>query len=169
MYTTQKRRFICHALGGAVVWMTIAGMGCTVEETVERENSSAMNFCAIQEGESHEHGVEAGEELDLYAVFSCGAPDWQLAVSQCDVEDVEGSFAVTTYFEFFYETERWGDHATSDFCSTFYADCGSIGPLEDGNYELHHGDDDWEFSVPSDEVMDCRRYGDEIETWRERN
>ncbi len=152
--------------GSAVMWMAFGAMGCTVEERVEEKDSEAVNFCVVEEDEAHESGIEAGEPLQLYAIYSCGTSDWEASVESCDVEDVDGGFEATTYFEFFYERDRWDDHVVNLACNHFYVECGSIGSLEEGEYTFEHGEVADEFSVPSDDVLDCQRHGMNLDFWR---
>lgn len=147
----------------ALSCLAVSITGCTETEVRHFEEPAYLDFCLFQDGDPRDGNLEAGQSAELFAAYDCAALEDELTDSECDVNVEDNVMDVFTYWELSRERQRWGSNVTVPACQPLVISCGEVEGLEEGEYELHHGDDSHEFEVPAETNLDCERWGADIE------
>lgn len=116
-------------------------VGCANVDKQILEDDPATKLCLLEREEGHE----------LVIFYTCQSDAKELVEANCSVDVIDNTLEVTSSFE--YEV---GEVARG-LCHRHQITC-PVSSLPDGEYILHHGESEHNFTLPSDTNLDCASY-----------
>ena len=145
--------------------IVLLNTGCGENDTVEdvdKEDSQSARICITESTDLDNTAVDTSGDFELHALYLCPKPEWQFLSSSCQVDQVEeGKLTVSSQFQWQHEPNQ--SNRGRPVCGQAPVASCDMPNLEAGDYELVHGEQEYQLTVPSGDNLDCERRLNQIQ------